>query len=55
MENTANSTDYFGKDAGPRKNKRLFLFDMDGTIYPENTVFDGAKQMLDYIRDSGGR
>lgn len=55
MENTANSTDYFGKDAGPLKNKRLFLFDMDGTIYQENTVFDGTKQMLDYIRDSGGR
>lgn len=55
MKNTTNSTDYFGKDADSLKSKRLFLLDMDGTIYQENTVFDGTRQMLDYIRDSGGR
>lgn len=28
--------DYFGKDAERLKTKKLYLFDMDGTIYREN-------------------
>ena len=35
--------------------KKLFLCDMDGTIYQENTVFDGTKELLETIRDHGGK
>lgn len=48
-------TDYFGKDARDLRKKKLFLFDMDGTIYEENNVFDGTHQLLDYIVESGGK
>ena len=37
------------------KNKRLFLFDMDGTLYLDEELFDGAKEILKHIRDTGGR
>lgn len=37
------------------KEKRLFLFDMDGTIYLEDNLFDGCLELLDYIRQIGGR
>lgn len=47
--------DFFGKNASELKNKKLFLFDMDGTIYEENSVFDGTHQLLDYIVESGGK
>lgn len=47
--------DFFGKNASELKNKKLFLFDMDGTIYEENNVFDGTHQLLDYIVESGGK
>ena len=35
--------------------KRLFLLDMDGTIYLSETLFDGTKDFLRYVRESGGR
>lgn len=35
--------------------KKLFLFDMDGTIYLDNEVFSGTLELLDYIKKSGGR
>lgn len=47
--------DFFGKNASELKNKKLFLFDMDGTIYEENNVFNGTHQLLDYIAESGGK
>lgn len=47
--------DFFGKNTSELKNKKLFLFDMDGTIYEENNVFDGTHQLLDYIAKSGGK
>lgn len=47
--------DYFGRDASELIGKRLFLFDMDGTVYEENTLFDGILQLLDYIRCIGGK
>ena len=47
--------DYWGKDASDLKNKKLFLFDMDGTIYEEDTVFDGTFELLDYIDSIGGQ
>ena len=37
------------------KNKKLFLLDMDGTIYLDNDLFEGVPEFLKYIRDIGGR
>ena len=37
------------------KNKRLFLLDMDGTIYIDNTLFDGTLDFLRHINKIGGR
>lgn len=37
------------------KDKRLFLMDMDGTIYLDETLFDGTLEFLDYVRSIGGR
>lgn len=47
--------DYFKKDASSLRNKKLFLFDMDGTIYNENTLFDGTIDLLNYIKQSNGK
>lgn len=47
--------DYFGHRADGLKYKKLFLFDMDGTIYEEDRVFDGTCQLLDYIDNMGGK
>ena len=47
--------DYFGKDASRLRDKTLYLFDMDGTIYRENDLFDGIKEMLEKIKKKGGR
>lgn len=37
------------------KKKKLFLFDMDGTIYLDGEIFDGTLDMLDYIKQIGGK
>ena len=37
------------------KNYKLFLLDMDGTIYLDNDLFDGTLDFLDYVRRTGGR
>ena len=47
--------DYFGIDVAPLKSKKLFLFDMDGTIYLGNQLFDGVKELLAKIVNDGGR
>lgn len=47
--------DYLGKDCSRLKDKKLFLFDMDGTIYRENSLFEGVKELLDLIEQEGGR
>ncbi|MCI9144409.1 MAG: HAD-IIA family hydrolase [Lachnospiraceae bacterium] len=47
--------DYFGCGAEELKRKKLFLFDMDGTIYNEDTVFDGTCQLLEYVENIGGK
>lgn len=47
--------DYFGCALKDFVQKKLFLFDMDGTIYEEETVFDGTYQLLDYIDRMGGK
>ena len=48
-------TDYFGRDASELKKKKLWLFDMDGTIYEEERLFDGTLELLKAIADNGGR
>ena len=35
--------------------KRLFLLDMDGTIYLDHSLFPGALPFLNAIRAAGGR
>ena len=37
------------------KNVRLYLLDMDGTIYLDEHLFDGVTEFLQYIKDIGGR
>ena len=37
------------------KRKKLFLLDMDGTLYLDENLFDGAAEFLQFIRASGGR
>ena len=37
------------------KNKKLFLLDMDGTIYLDNDLFDGTIEFLEYVKAIGGR
>ncbi len=37
------------------KNLKLFLLDMDGTIYLDNNLFDGVTGFLEYIKSIGGR
>ena len=47
--------DIFGKDASMLKQKKLWLFDMDGTIYNENVLFDGALKLFDSITARKGK
>lgn len=47
--------DHMGRDASDLKNKTLWLFDMDGTIYEEDRIFDGTLDLLARIRKDGGR
>ena len=47
--------DWYGKDASELFRKKLWLFDMDGTIYEENRIFDGTIDLLKEIRARGGR
>ena len=48
-------TDRFGKSLAPLAEKKLFLFDMDGTIYLGNNLFEGVRELLDTITARGGR
>ena len=47
--------DVLGKNFENLINKKLFLFDMDGTIYCENNLFDGVKELFCRIDENGGR
>lgn len=47
--------DYFGKDCSRLANKKLYLFDMDGTIYLENSLFGGVKELLSNIELNCGK
>lgn len=48
-------TDLNGRNAEILKKKKLWLLDMDGTIYNENEIFEGTLDFLQQIRDNGGR
>ena len=37
------------------KKIKLFLLDMDGTIYLDNDLFDGTLDFLEYVRKIDGR
>ena len=47
--------DYFGQDAAALANKKLFLFDVDGTLYTGDRVFAGTMETLAYIEKIKGR
>ena len=37
------------------RDKKLFLFDLDGTLYLDEELFDGTTDILEYIKSVGGR
>ena len=47
--------DIWGNKVTGLYKKKLFLFDMDGTIYEEERVFEGTKELLELIEEIGGR
>lgn len=47
--------DYYGKDCSLLKDKKLWLFDMDGTVYLGNRLFDGTTELLEKITADGGK
>ena len=47
--------DFLGKDCSNLKSKKLFLLDMDGTIYLGNVLFEGVKEFLSNIKNDGGK
>ena len=36
-------------------NKKLFLFDIDGTIAVGNDLYDGSRDLIEYIDSIGGK
>lgn len=47
--------DVFGKSLAPLREKKLFLLDMDGTIYLGDRLFCGVPELLQLISARGGR
>lgn len=47
--------DKFGRDTSDLRNKKLFLLDMDGTIYEEDRLFEGTNAFLSQIKENGGK
>lgn len=47
--------DVFGNDLNILKNKKLFLFDMDGTIYNDNKLFPNVIELLSLIKENKGQ
>ena len=37
------------------KSIKLYLLDMDGTIYLDNDLFDGTIDFLEYVKSIGGK
>ncbi|MGN0734371.1 MAG: HAD-IIA family hydrolase [Anaerovoracaceae bacterium] len=48
-------TDNIKTDRQSLKSKKLFLLDMDGTLYLDDRLFDGAAEFLSNIKKAGGR
>ena len=48
-------SDYFGINASSLCYKSLWLFDMDGTIYKDDRVFDGTVESISKITINGGQ
>ncbi len=48
-------TDKFEKNADALLSKKLYLLDMDGTIYNEDQIFEGTLDFLAQIEKNGGR
>ena len=46
--------DVLGKDYTTLNNKKLYLFDQDGTIYLDGKLFDGVDELLKKITADGG-
>lgn len=49
------SGDKFNKNADSLRTKKLFLLDMDGTIYNEDQIFEGTLDFLRQIENQGAR
>ena len=47
--------DVLGKDYSRLNDKKLYLFDMDGTIYLDNDLFEGVDEFLKSIKSKGGK
>ena len=47
--------DVWGMETAELAEKKLFLFDMDGTVYEEEKLFDGALDLLSGIEEMGGK
>jgi 4-nitrophenyl phosphatase len=47
--------DLLGRNADSLRNKKLFLFDMDGTVFEEDRLFEGTKELIDWIHQNGGK
>lgn len=47
--------DHFGKIASDLFQKKLWLFDMDGTIYKDDRLYDGTLNLLNKITDMSGK
>lgn len=37
------------------KDKKLFLLDMDGTVYIDDVLIEGAAQFIEFVKSKGGR
>ena len=48
-------TDLKTKGIGMLKDKKLFLFDIDGTIAIGDTLYEGSRELIDYIDSIGGK
>lgn len=55
LNDTERKKDLFGQDVSMLKNKKLFLFDMDGTIYEEEQLFKGTLELMSEIHKKGGQ
>ena len=47
--------DLMNKELFEFNSKKLWLFDMDGTMYLGNNIFEGVLELLDKIEKSGGK